>query len=59
MGKVSKMMGAGLGSAVATVAVFFIQKYLPDVDAKTAEAITFSIYTLLTMGGAYAAPANQ
>lgn len=58
MKRISKMLGAGLGSALATVAVFAIKQVIPDMDPSTAESVRFAIYTVLTMGGAYAAPAN-
>lgn len=58
MGKIAKMLGAGMGAAIASVAVFFLKKYVPDMDAQTLQSAQFLIYQVLTMGGAYVAPAN-
>lgn len=58
MGKISKMLGAGLGSALATAIVFAIKQAMPEMDPATADAIKFIVYTVLTMGGTYAAPPN-
>lgn len=59
MKRISKMLGAGVGSAVATVIVFAIKQAVPDIDPATLDSIKFIIYTVLSMGGTYAAPANQ
>lgn len=58
MKRLSKMLGAGVGSALATVAVFAIKQALPDIDPATLDSVKFIIYTALTMGGTYVAPAN-
>lgn len=59
MGKISKMLGAGVGSALATVIVFAIKQAMPDIDPATLDSIKFIIYTVLTMGSTYVAPANS
>lgn len=59
MKRFSKALGTGTGAAVAAVAVFFLKKYVPDMDADTLASAQFLIYTLLTVGGTYAAPPNQ
>jgi hypothetical protein len=58
MGKISKMLGAGVGSALAGVIVFMIHQAAPNIDPQTLDSIKFIIYTVLTMGTTYLAPAN-
>lgn len=58
MSRFSKMIGAGVGAAAASVAMFFIKKYVPDMDADTVQSLQFLIYTGLSMLGARQAPAN-
>jgi len=59
MGRISKMLGAGVGTALATIAVFFIKRQIPDMDPTTLQSVQFVLYSVLTMGGTYAAPANK
>tara|TARA_R110000868_G_scaffold97880_1_gene269358 strand:- start:1330 stop:1509 length:180 start_codon:yes stop_codon:yes gene_type:complete len=59
MSKISKMLGAGVGSALAAVIVFAIHQTMPNMDQATLDSIKFIVYTILTMGSTYIAPANS
>ena len=58
MNSLSKMLGAGLGSAIAAVVVYAVKHAAPDMDAGTLQSVQFIVYTVLTMGSTYAAPPN-
>lgn len=57
--KFNKAIAGGVGAAISTVVVALLKHFVPDLDMNTQQAVDFLIYTLLTGGIVYAAPANS
>lgn len=58
MSRFAKMIGAGLGAAIAKPVVYGIKLAFPDMDQATLDALEYIIFMVLSGGGAYVAPKN-
>lgn len=59
MGKFSKAIAGGLGSAISTLVVMGVKHFVKDMTPEQDQALQFVIYTTITSLFVYHAPANE
>lgn len=58
MKSVSKAIAGGVGASIAKIVVFLILHYFPGMDQGIRDAVEYLVYTGVTVGLVYFAPAN-
>ena len=59
MTPVNKAIAGGTGAAIGKIITALIRHYIPDMGMDVMDAVEFLVYTGLTSGLVYIAPANK